>query len=324
MTAPIPVALLGFSAFERSALASYFRIAEQRQPRYQHVLDIDEARFIVADADQSGVPDLLQALGRVGDAVFIGAHSPGGAASWMMRPIDPNHVLRELDGLVTQRDNPGSGPLPLVSPPGAGRAADAAAAAPQRRADDGPPSGPMDLTVRRATAAALRAQREARLRPNPLRRALLVDDSELALHFLDRQLKRYGLETEWATTSAKALELLARVPFGFVFLDIDLGPRSELDGLALCQPIKHQHVHPGGRAPLVVMVSAFAGPVDRVRSTLAGADAHLPKPLELPALDLWLRQQGLERGPEPSPSAVQAVDAVASAAPVPGPTPGRN
>ena len=76
MTAPIPVALLGFSAFERSALASYFRIAEQRQPRYQHVLDIDEARFIVADADQSGVPDLLQALGRVGDAVFIGAHSP--------------------------------------------------------------------------------------------------------------------------------------------------------------------------------------------------------------------------------------------------------
>ena len=41
-----------------------------------------------------------------------------------------------------------------------------------------------------------------------LKRALLVDDSELALHFLDRQLQRYGLATEWAHHSGRALELL--------------------------------------------------------------------------------------------------------------------
>ena len=61
MSVSIPVALLGFSAFERNALASYFRLAARRNPTYVHVLDVDEARFVVADADQSGVPELLQA-----------------------------------------------------------------------------------------------------------------------------------------------------------------------------------------------------------------------------------------------------------------------
>src|SRR4249920_1151799 len=116
MSVSIPVALLGFSAFERNALASYFRLAARRSPAYVHVLDVDEARFVVADADQSGVPELLQALGRITDAVFVGAQGPEGAASWMMRPIDPVHVLRELDALVAMRDNPGTGPLPLLAP----------------------------------------------------------------------------------------------------------------------------------------------------------------------------------------------------------------
>ena len=296
---PIPVALLGFSAFERNALASYFRLAVRRSPQYVHVLDVDEARFVVADADQSGVPELLQALGRIADAVFVGAQGPEGAASWMMRPIDPVHVLRELDTLVALRDNPGSGPLPLMSPSHAhlrpttiGKAIPAPA---RRAADEERSRSPEE---RRAAAEASRQRREAALRPQPLKRALLVDDSELALHFLDRQLQRYGLATEWAHHSGRALELLSTNVFGFVFLDVDLGPHSDLDGLALCQQIKHRHVHPGGRPPQLAVVSAFHEPVDRVRSTLAGADIHLGKPLDFEQLDRWLIGQGLTRGPE--------------------------
>jgi CheY-like chemotaxis protein len=314
MSSSIPVALLGFSAFERNALASYFRLAARRSPHYMHVLDVDEARFVVADADQAGVPELLQALGRIPDAVFVGAQGPEGAASWMMRPIDPVHVLRELDALVALRDNPGSGPLPLLAPTPSHarpttigkavqsplrRAADEPAA-PLRRAADEPLHAALQLSPeeRRAAAERQRAKREAMLRPQPLRRALLVDDSELALHFLDRQLQRYGLATEWAHHSGRALELLSTQAFGFVFVDIDLGPHSDLDGLALCQQIKHRHVHPGGKAPQLAIVSAFHDPVDRVRSTLAGADIHLGKPLDFEALDRWLSQQGLTRGPE--------------------------
>lgn len=304
MAVSIPVALLGFSAFERNALASYFRLAARRSPAYAHVLDVDEARFVVADADQAGVPELLQTLGRVPDAVFVGAQGPEGAASWMMRPIDPSHVLRELDHLVALRDNPGSGPLPLLAPvPTISRPMPLGVAVPSRRAEDEPPAAmsvPEAATpqARRAAAEAARRQREASLRPVPLRRALLVDDSELALHFLDRQLKRYGLATDWAHHSGKALELLSHRAYGFVFADIDLGPHSDLDGLALCQHIKHRHVHAGGSAPRVAIVSAFHGPVDRVRSALAGADIHLGKPLDFVALDHWLVAQGLARGPE--------------------------
>ncbi|WP_284616205.1 response regulator [Aquabacterium humicola] len=304
MSSSIPVALLGFSAFERNALASYFRLSARRSPHYAHVLDVDEARFVVADADQAGVPELLQALGRIPDAVFVGAQGPEGAASWMMRPIDPVHVLRELDALVALRDNPGSGPLPLLAPtPSHARPTTIGKAVPsplRRAADEQQMQAaiPLSPEERRVASERQRARREAMLRPQPLRRALLVDDSELALHFLDRQLQRYGLSTEWAHHSGRALELLSTQAFGFVFVDIDLGPHSDLDGLALCQQIKHRHVHPGGKAPQLAIVSAFHDPVDRVRSTLAGADIHLGKPLDFEALDRWLSQQGLTRGPE--------------------------
>jgi CheY-like chemotaxis protein len=291
--------LLGFSAFERNALASYFRLAVRRSLQYVHVLDVDEARFIVADADQSGVPELLQALGRIADAVFVGAQGPEGAASWMMRPIDPLHVLRELDSLVALRDNPSSGPLPLMPtghshlrPTTIGKAVPS----PTRRAAD--EERVRHSRDRRAAADLSRQRREAALRPQPLKRALLVDDSELALHFLDRQLQRYGLATEWAHHSGRALELLSTHVFGFVFIDVDLGPHSDLDGLALCQQIRHRHVHPGGRPPQLAVVSAFHDPVDRVRSTLAGADIHFGKPLDFEQLDRWLGGQGLSRGPE--------------------------
>jgi CheY-like chemotaxis protein len=301
MSAPIPVALLGFSTFERNALASYFRLAPRSQPSYVHVLDVDDARFVVADSDQAGVPELLDALGRVGDAVFIGTQSPDAAAAWMMRPIDPAQVLRELDNLLTQRDNPstGAGPLP-ISTMSTSRARAAAnstfgerGALSRRAADDQP--APVDMAARRADAAARRERRLASLRPVTVRRALLVDDSEIALAFLERHLVRLGVAADWAMNSNKALELMSQRPYGFVFLDVDLGEKSDMDGLELCQHIKRRHTHPGGRAPVVVLVSAFHEAVDRVRGTLAGADEQLGKPLDIPALERLLDAHGIER-----------------------------
>jgi CheY-like chemotaxis protein len=307
MAPPIPVALLGFSNFERNALASYFRLAPRGDLTYTHVLDVDDARFVVADADSPGVPELLDTLGRTGDAVFIGAHGPDAAAAWMMRPIDPAQVLRELDNLLTQRDNPttGPGPLPLSTISSARARAAAIAEAgertmPSRRAADDP-ADEVSAAERRADAAARRERREAALRPVTVRRALLVDDSEIALAYLERHLARHGVASDWALDSSKALDLLSQRPYGFVFLDVDLGESSEMDGLSLCQHIKRRHPHPSGRAPIVVLVSAFNDPVDRVRGTLAGADEQLGKPLDGAALDRMFDAHGLEKiDPPPS------------------------
>jgi len=88
--------------------------------------------------------------------------------------------------------------------------------------------------------------------------------------------------------------LLVRQHFDVVFLDVDLGQNSELDGLALCQRIKGQQRRSvAGDAPAVVMVSAHAATTDRVRGSFAGCDAYLGKPIEDDALRRSLRALGM-------------------------------
>jgi CheY-like chemotaxis protein len=310
MPVPIPIAILGFSTFDRKALASYFQLTGGGRRRYEHVLPLDNAELVIADADEAGVLELLRKLGRVKDALFIGAAAPVEAAAWMMRPIDQTQVLRELDAMLARRDNPRSSPLPLTLPTSLGRGAlrtigtvDLPELPSRRASDEAPRRHPAQLDP----AEARRREREALRRPQIAPRVLLVDDSEVALHFLQRQLQGYGLEIDRARHSDRALDLLTHHVYGMVFVDVDLGRESRVDGLTLCHQIRYRLVHPGGRPPMVVMVSAFHDPVDQVRGTLAGAEGYLGKPLDLVELDRLLGRQGLYRqlgpsstGPRPS------------------------
>ncbi len=250
------VALQGFSGFERSALASYFRLAGDRFPAYEQAEGLNDARFIVADADHPDAVRQVVEAGRLADTVFIGAQVPEGALAWMMRPIDPMHVLRELDAAVALRQHGGT--------PSAN-----AAEFPSRRASD---------------------------RPAPARnvspQVLVVDDNELAARALERDLQALGLSVARANTSGKALELLSRLAFRFVFTDLDLGTASELDGLGLCQQIKHEHPHGSGPVPAVFLLTEPGRPVSRVRGTLAGCDACLDKPVDEGQLKRLLAAHG--------------------------------
>jgi CheY-like chemotaxis protein len=293
MSAPYLVALQGFSAFERSALASYFRLASNRSPSYEQVDSLADSQFVIADADHAGVVQAIVRAGRVAETVFIGARAPDNATAWMMRPIDPLHVMRELDAMVSvkaiERASAASLPPSVV-----------AARAPSRAPQSGPMptrrAGDSEDAHARGAASLLRLAES----PPPAGRegrgaeALLVDDSEIALRFLETRLQRHGLHTQRAASSGRALEVLAQRNFDFVFLDFELGDASELDGLALCQHIKRQH-HPvgGGTVPVVVMVSAHHSELDRVRGMLAGCDAYLAKPLDPIALGQLLAQHGV-------------------------------
>jgi two-component system, cell cycle response regulator len=260
------VALLGFGEFERHALASYLRLAGPRESAYEQVDLIGEADFVIADADHSGAIDAILAADRVADTMFIGSLAPDGALGWAMRPIDPLQVFRELDAALALRhaDEPVAAAPVTTSP-----------------AD-------LDTPLRRAGDVAA----------GPL--ALVVDDSEIALRSLQRQLGMLGLRSETATGSARALQMLAAQRYDVVFLDVELGPGSEIDGLALCQQIKQaQRPSGSGLAPKVVMVSAHASATDRVRGTLAGCDAYLAKPIDDDVLMQHLRQVGLV--PEAAP-----------------------
>lgn len=316
---PVPIALLGLSEAERRALLACFEVDDVTRPwSYRQVLSVDDAAFVVADADQPGALELLQALGRVADTVFVGSQAPPGGAAWMMRPLTSLAVLRELDRLQAGRTRPQAPPLRLTLP----RELDSDFAPldlvvddpgppPARRRDDphadGLPrrSGLGAVLPPAARVPARRPSGERLQRPLVPARALLVDDSAIALHYLKRLLQPYRLTIDTAATAAEALELLATEVYGLVFLDVDLGEGHRHEGLQLCHRVRHQFHHPGGQAPMVVMVSAFHDPVDRVRGTLAGAEAFLGKPLETRVLDQLLRRLGF--GPVDEPAARPAL-----------------
>lgn len=265
MAAPFRVHLIGFSDFERGTLGTYFRLAQKREPAYQQVVEAGQAQLLVVDADRPAAVAAAAALGTPTRTVYVGAVAPEGALALVPRPIDPNAVVRELDAMVaaqSRRPPPAPNPAPAPAPP------PRPAAQAQRRPD--------------ATA-------------------LIVDDSEVAARFLEVKLHPYGLRTERVADAAAALAALAQRRFDFVFLDIELGPGSRIGGLELCQRIKRAPAKEGGPPPPVVaLVSAHAGSVDRVQGALAGADGHLGKPLDDAALEQWLALHGVLPAPQPN------------------------
>ena len=281
------VALLGFSDFERNTLATYLRLATERQTRYEQVTDPAAADFFVADADQAHSLKLASATDRLGRTVFIGASAPAGSTARMARPIDPLHVLRELDAMagVAARAPPPALHAASVREPQAQDRGEQAAASLLLRPDD-------TRVITPATPAAP---------PRPS--ALVVDDSAIATRFLETRLERWGLDIARAANSAQALVLLAQRDYDFVFLDVELGPESELDGLALCQHIKRERPDHATLPSAVVMVSAHHDEPDRARGALAGCDAYLGKPLDEVELRRLMMRHGLRAAATPPPAA---------------------
>jgi CheY-like chemotaxis protein len=302
MTPAIRVAILGFSEFERKTLASCFRLAGERTPRYEQVLMLTVGDFVVADADHAPSVQLVEVTERLADTVYVGARRPPGAAAWLPRPIDPPKLMRELDALVAAR---AAAATPAVAEPaGPGLAAERPRGASPEPAPTPAPRplpapSPLPPPV---PAAGWPAAPPPLALPPPS--ALLVDDSEVALRFLQGRLQRYGLRIERASSSRQAIALLAQCDYDFVFLDVELGAGNELDGLALCQHIKR--LDHGGAAitSAVFMVSAHCSELDRVRGALAGCDAYLAKPLDEDELERLLRRHGVVPGRLPPADAV--------------------
>lgn len=104
MARTVSVSIVGFTAFERNALLSAFRLSASREAcAYQECAEVAQAQLIVADADHAGILEDVAAAGRTADTVFVGSLPPSGARAWTMRPLDPQFVLRELDALALRK-----------------------------------------------------------------------------------------------------------------------------------------------------------------------------------------------------------------------------
>ena len=263
------VALQGFSDFESAALASFFRLAAARTPSYVQVSELDAGDFVIANGDQPSAITVVQACGRELDAVFVGSHAPPGAMAWLPRPIDPMHILRELDTLVEQRLN--------------GRA----------EAADLPHAPVIDLLLQ---DLGMPARPHAEAPPLPPKfggrgcDVLVVEDSAIARKFMQLRLQRLGYRVHLAHTGEEALEMVAAMPFTIVFLDIGLGGTGTLDGLEVCQQLRQRPASLDDTEPAIVIVTGSSDAADRVRGSLAGCDAYLTKPLGEAELLQSLRQ----------------------------------
>jgi CheY-like chemotaxis protein len=242
------VSFLGLSATERETVAACLRVAGRRTPHYELTHVLDDARCVIADAEHQPSVELVLVTDRLERTVFVGGTPPAGAHAHVPRPLDPARLLRELDRIVSGAAQP----LPALI-----ERAQAVLPPPPRPAPAAAPAPPA---------------------PRPAPTALLVDAKEPALRELEAHLQPYGFVCERAQSSQEADERLAQRQYDFVFTAVELGRRSDTDGLGLCQRIKRSE-DALLIATTVVLLSAQAGPMDRVRGNLAGCDAFLAKPL---------------------------------------------
>ncbi len=282
------VAVDGFSEFERTTLSSFFRLAARRSPSYVEVREADRCDFVIADADRAAVLRAASVSGRASITVFIGKQPPEGAMAWLPRPIDPMHIMRELDSMVELRHTvPGA-----VGEPAGSHAIDLLL-------DDLSFTATDDATDAASPGAA--PGNLAATGPD----VLVVEDSAIARRFLQLRLQRLGYAVYLASDADEAVAWLQSRAFALVFLDVTLGPADGLDGLNLCHMVKHDPAFAVTRAAKVVIVSGLSGSTDRVRGSLAGCDAYLTKPVN--EAEFQRTVQTLDPRPSQRPAKVRPV-----------------
>ncbi|MBL8288365.1 MAG: response regulator [Rubrivivax sp.] len=249
MVASTRIALLGFGPVEQSAFEAFFRIAGRRCPAYVQEPDPLAADFVIVDAADRAARARAREAGLLARTVALGGPPCAGAMLQLKRPLNLIQVVRALDLVVAEEIG-----------------AAAAVGRDDEPVGDGAVVGPPEE----------QAAPGRRRRGPPLDHILVVDDSEVALRFMAMHLQRFGFQIHLARSGGEALERLAQRQFEFVFLDVLM---EGLDGFQTCKAIKRAHYREGQRAPTVVMLTCLASPADRLRGTMAGADAYLTKPL---------------------------------------------
>lgn len=108
---------------------------------------------------------------------------------------------------------------------------------------------------------------------------LNVDDNEPARYVKRRILTQGGFDVHDAGTGREALELVSRVPFDLVLLDVNL---PDMNGIDVCREMKSRT---DSSSALVLQISALATAAYQASAALdSGADAYLTEPVDAAVL----------------------------------------
>jgi CheY-like chemotaxis protein len=228
----------------------------------------------------------------------VGAENFGTGYHLLPRPIRLTAALSMVTGLLASRiPAPVANAAPLAesfSRPAAPIAAAQPVSAALRAVPPaapgfglragGSPMGVAPQAARGAPAANAPVQSNSSGRtaaPDPIEIALpddilVVDDSDIALRFMQDHLGGFGFRVHLARSGEECLMLLNQRAFRCVFLDVMM---TGIDGYQTCRMIK-QRKYQSGVAPTVIMMTSRSGAIDRVRGALAGCDGYLVKPVD--------------------------------------------
>jgi CheY-like chemotaxis protein len=261
---------LGFSAFEKSTMEMFFRLSTHASPRW--ALADDPAKAAVVLISATAATEVQSALGVLRPwqkILIVGDSDFGMGLPYVPRPIRLTLMQKQLNALV------GAAAVPKVQPSVSVRSVAPAARVEQDFAKTRPATLEMSRRASASTGAGSIYAKLPSQQGNADKRVLVVDDSDVALRFMQNRLRHFGYESSLARSGEEALTLVATHEYRFVFLDVMM---TGLDGYQTCRAIK-QNKQKGMRTPVVVMLTSKGGTIDKIRGTMAGCDAYLTKPL---------------------------------------------
>jgi two-component system, cell cycle response regulator len=274
---------IGFSSYEKSTIETFFRLAGRRAPHWGLTTRSNEARVVLFNAtSQQDIESFRSLVASWQKVIIVGSSDFGTGWSVLPRPIKLTAILSLLDASIQVEVKKDDVFLTQAAPAASFTAA-AEFVAPTAPIIPVQVSVPINatpsFTPNESASHVVRtnAQPDSSSTSNSalLGRVLLVDDSDVALKYMQNRLRYFGYECDLSHNGEEALTLVAKNNYKFVFLDVMM---TGLDGYQTCKAIKNNRAR-GGAKPVVVMLTSRSGTIDKIRGTMAGCDAYLTKPL---------------------------------------------
>jgi two-component system, cell cycle response regulator len=284
---------IGFSSFEKSTIETFFRLAGRRAPHWGLTARSSEARVILFNATSLQDIEAFRSIVASWQKVIVVGDSDYGTG-WpvLPRPIKLTAILGILDAIAKDSEIKVAVAAPVLELAASkANATDAFANVTVKvekvvpiaavNVQNSVPS-PALVSLNEAPSFVSSSQRSAEQASTSvgsvkatIGTVLIVDDSDIALKYMQNRLRHFGYESDMARSGDEALAMVASKSYQFVFLDVMM---QGLDGYQTCRAIKNNKAR-RGPVPIVVMLTSRGGTIDKIRGTMAGCDAYMTKPL---------------------------------------------
>lgn len=255
---------IGFSSYEKSTIETFFRLAGRRAPHWGLTARSSEARVVLFNAtSQQDVESFRSLVASWQKVILVGGSDFGTGWPVLPRPIKLTAILGMLDALVNVE-------VPIPHAPVMSSVTAATVATVPVSEARGLASGISNVEPMTSSKSVTRSVARA-----VIGRVLIVDDSDIALKYMQNRLRHFGYECELVHSGEEALAMVGTHSYQFVFLDVMM---AGLDGYQTCKAIKNNKAR-RGPAPVVVMLTSRGGTIDKIRGSMAGCDAYLTKPI---------------------------------------------